>query len=80
MAMEIVNGYPCKNCTDVEFAKKGVDPARPKEAEKAKEATPSERAPAVTFGGQVQAPEQANGVEAVPPSQYVPGSSISLRA
>ena len=29
--MEIVNGYPCKNCTDVENAKKGVDPAKPKD-------------------------------------------------
>ena len=29
--MEIVNGYPCKNCTDVENAKKGIDPAKPKD-------------------------------------------------
>ncbi len=29
--MDVVNGYPCKNCTDVELAKKGVDPARPKD-------------------------------------------------
>lgn len=29
--MEVVNGYPCKNCTDVEYAKKGIDPARPKD-------------------------------------------------
>ena len=29
--MEIVNGYPCKNCTDVEYAKKGIDPAKPKD-------------------------------------------------
>lgn len=29
--MEIVNGYVCKNCTDVEYAKKGVDPAHPKD-------------------------------------------------
>lgn len=27
--MDVVNGYPCKTCTDVELAKKGVDPARP---------------------------------------------------
>lgn len=31
MSIEIVNGYPCKNCTDVEYAKKGVDPAHPKD-------------------------------------------------
>ena len=29
--MEVVNGYPCKNCTDVELAKKGIDPAKPKD-------------------------------------------------
>jgi hypothetical protein len=29
--MEIVNGFPCKNCTDVENAKKGIDPAKPKD-------------------------------------------------
>ena len=54
--MEIVNGYPCKDCTDVENAKKGIDPAKPKdgpngvnspeaklkEADKAKEAKAAE--------------------------------------
>ena len=24
MAMEIVNGYPCRDCTDAEKAKKGI--------------------------------------------------------
>ncbi len=27
--MEIVNGYPCRDCTDVARAKRGIDPARP---------------------------------------------------
>jgi hypothetical protein len=31
MAIEIVNGYPCKNCTDVDYAKKNIDPAHPKD-------------------------------------------------
>ncbi|HEY4265086.1 MAG TPA: hypothetical protein VGM72_07195 [Micropepsaceae bacterium] len=30
MLLNIVNGYVCHNCTDVENAKKGVDPAHPK--------------------------------------------------
>jgi hypothetical protein len=46
MAMEIVNGYPCRNCTDAEKAQKGIDPtagpdARPGETKadvKAREA------------------------------------------
>jgi len=25
--MEIVNGYPCRDCTDAEKAKKGIDPS-----------------------------------------------------
>jgi hypothetical protein len=29
MGIEIVNGYVCRDCTDVERAKKGDDPARP---------------------------------------------------
>ena len=27
--MNLVNGYVCKNCTDEELAKRGVDPAHP---------------------------------------------------
>lgn len=27
--MRIVNGYYCRNCADVELAKKGMDPAHP---------------------------------------------------
>jgi hypothetical protein len=26
----IVNGFRCKNCTDVDYAKKHIDPAHPK--------------------------------------------------
>jgi hypothetical protein len=28
-AFTIVNGYVCRNCTDIDLAKKGVDPAHP---------------------------------------------------
>jgi hypothetical protein len=27
--MQVVNGYVCRDCSDVALAKKGVDPARP---------------------------------------------------
>lgn len=27
--MNIVNGFYCRNCADVELAKKGMDPAKP---------------------------------------------------
>ena len=26
----LVNGYTCKNCTDVDYARKHIDPAHPK--------------------------------------------------
>jgi hypothetical protein len=29
--MQIVNGFVCMNCTDVERAQKGIDPAHPKQ-------------------------------------------------
>jgi hypothetical protein len=29
--MELVNGYYCRNCSDVELAKKNIDPAHPKQ-------------------------------------------------
>lgn len=32
MSMRMVNGYVCRNCADEELAKKGVDPAKPKQA------------------------------------------------
>lgn len=31
MATQIVNGYPCRDCTDVDLAKKRIDPAHPKD-------------------------------------------------
>ena len=49
-----VNGYACKNCTDVDYAKKNIDPARPTEGPygvNAKPKPPSIDKPAVTFGG-----------------------------
>ena len=27
----MVNGYACKNCTDIDYAKKHIDPAHPKD-------------------------------------------------
>ncbi|HZZ68670.1 MAG TPA: hypothetical protein VFE18_10895, partial [Phenylobacterium sp.] len=59
-----VNGYSCKNCTDVDYAKKNIDPAHPADGPfgvdaKDKPAStlarddagPKPDAPAVTFGG-----------------------------
>lgn len=54
-----VNGYSCKNCTDVDYAKKNIDPAHPKDGPFGVNAKPvsalspgkSPDTPAVTLGG-----------------------------
>lgn len=49
-----VNGFSCKNCTDVDYAKKHVDPAHPKDGPYGVNADPDARArrsPAVTLDG-----------------------------
>jgi hypothetical protein len=56
-----VNGYSCKNCTDVDYAKQHIDPAHPKDGPygvdaKTQPATPASFAkavekPAVVLGG-----------------------------
>ena len=89
--MEVVNGYACKTCTDVEYAKKGVDPARPKDGpngayaadraegtERSKDAAKAERGAAVTFSGalaNVTPPPQAEKTQ-----PYKPGATLSISA
>lgn len=54
-----VNGYSCKNCTDVENAKKHIDPAHPKDGPYGVKALEnSGRSPAVIFGGALAALDQ----------------------
>ena len=43
-AMQVVNGYVCRDCSDVALAKKGVDPAQP-ERERTVAKHPVERRP-----------------------------------
>lgn len=81
-AMEVVNGYPCKTCTDVANARKGIDPAHPKDgpngiykSEKT-EATQAERGPAVKLDGALAGLLQSRSVQ---PSAYVPGTRTDLR-
>lgn len=57
----LVNGYSCRNCTDVENAKRNIDPQHPKDGPFGVDAQPRAGAakpvdgpsatPAVTFGG-----------------------------
>lgn len=84
MSMEVINGYVCRNCTDVDYAKKSIDPAHPKDGPNgvdapdsrksineivAKDQTKSpERGPAVVLGGQFA---NASTVAAVAPAAKV---------
>jgi hypothetical protein len=71
-----VNGFSCRNCTDVDYAKKHIDPAHPKSGPygiDAKDDPTAQKAAdsaAVTFGGTLsglnarQAGGQASGQSA----------------
>ena len=61
-----VNGYSCKNCADVDLAKKHIDPAHPKDGPYGVNAddASAKRAPAVIFGGRL-----AGHVEDRPPTR-----------
>ena len=53
-----VNGYSCKNCTDVGYAKKHIDPAHPRSGPygiNAKDDTTARKSAAVVFGGALSA-------------------------
>jgi hypothetical protein len=94
--MEIVNGYPCKNCTDVENAKKGIDPAKPKDgpngvnspeaklkAEEAKKAAKGAEGPAERGPAVTFSGALANVTqpdEAQKTQPYKPGQGFSLTA
>jgi hypothetical protein len=60
-----VNGYSCKNCTDVDYAKKNIDPAHPSDGPFGVD---SKAKPAVTFGGVLAGVSAASGTTAQPSS------------
>jgi hypothetical protein len=64
-----VNGYSCKNCTDVDYAKKHIDPAHPKDGPygvDAKSDPAGANDPAVKFGGGLAALASTLNTGAVP--------------
>ena len=71
--VEMVNGYVCHNCTDVDYAKRHVDPKHPKDGPFGvnKPATEAGHGPAVLLGGALSdskgasPPDSALGVAAV---------------
>lgn len=56
--MEVVNGFRCKDCTDIDYAKRHIDPAHPKDgpyginaATNPERQGEQARAPSVTLDG-----------------------------
>ena len=74
-----VNGYSCKNCTDVDYAKKKIDPAHPKDGPFGVDAKtkPSESA-AVTFGGVLAGVSAASASDA--PSSATQARRLDISA
>jgi hypothetical protein len=86
MSMEIVNGYVCQSCSDVALAKKGVNPAHPKDdpsnpgydpktaqADKAKAS--GVVTPAVVFGGALAGLNKTSSAQAASGATQVSGAS-----
>ena len=91
--MELVNGYSCFNCTDVELAKKGINPAKPQADPRSLNYNPdlpgAKRSGfddnAVTFGGALKALTDAqssgqdgSGLGGSDAREKRPGSSLNI--
>jgi hypothetical protein len=75
-----VNGYSCKNCTDVDLAKKHIDPAHPKDGPygiNAKDHATT-RSPAIVLGGRLAALAGDNPSNAPVSEALAPGRSLDI--
>jgi hypothetical protein len=73
-----VNGYTCKNCTDVDYAKKHIDPQHPKSGPYGvNAATDPTQKPAVAFGGALSA---LNGLQGATQAGGATSNTIDVRA
>ena len=83
--MQVVNGFQCKNCTDIDYAKKHIDPAHPKDGpygvNKAVNDPTNSRPgdPPVQFGGALKGLTfpPSTSPQAQP---YTPGSQVDVAA
>ena len=78
-----VNGFLCKNCTDVDYANKHIDPAHPKsgpygiDAQTDPTVSKSAGSHAVTFGGALSG---LNAKSSGPQTGSGPGTQLDLSA
>ncbi|MGL4289196.1 MAG: hypothetical protein ACRCVA_22790 [Phreatobacter sp.] len=81
--MQIVNGYVCNCCTEVDLARRGLDPQNPtndpvKAADEARKAGRFDEA-AVILGGSLAGGEAA-GTVAPGPRDWRAGNLVDIRA
>ena len=75
----LVNGYLCRNCTDVGYAERHIDPAHPQDGPFGVNATADStcgRDTAVNLGGRLG----AFGAPAAATQTYAPGSLLNVGA
>ncbi|MGN6363265.1 hypothetical protein [Asticcacaulis taihuensis] len=79
-----VNGYSCRNCTDVDYARKHIDPAHPKSGPygvNAKADPTVKTEAAFHFGGRLSGIEPSQGGASVPSiSAAGPGAHLNILA
>ena len=76
-----VNGFSCKNCNDVDYAKKHIDPAHPKSGPYGvnAEADPS-RTQAFSLGGRLNGVKDVqSGASATSAQAVLPGRTLDIR-
>ena len=82
----MVNGYSCKNCTDVDLAKKHIDPAHPQDGPydiNAKERAPKagvSPTPSVIFGGALAGLSSGASTSGGSQSRPVVGQVLNITA
>ena len=78
-----VNGFLCKNCTDVENAKKHIDPAHPRsgpygiDAKNDPTVNQATVKSAVVFGGSLSGLNTTSNASASPPAPNAPSAASS---
>lgn len=83
MSITQVNGFQCKTCTDIDYAKKHIDPSHPKDGPYGVNAKDdplrpdrSRRDPAIAFGGALQGLADRPGASRPDPARTIQAGSL----
>ena len=77
-----VNGFTCTNCTDVDYAKKHIDPAHPKSGPYDVNATtdPTRKTATILFGGALKELNRSSDAASPSARPYVAGAQLDFSA